>query len=228
MSWRRTSYTKLPFPPPIPPPLLSIQAGITRSTRSYCSSGRRYSHSRRRSKGRFSASSHRALGLLSLDSSASHLVDPAAPYQPPLGSNPPSVIAHLPQLLLTSTPFHPNTESPTLYTFTFPYSRKVPRKIQRPFLTVNRLLCLQPLTANQTPSINCQMTVSIVKLPLLLRYLEPHLCIQMAGGMLDPPPDRLPTAATCMNLLKLPPYRTLQVGCMGCDRAEGVCCGSDR
>jgi hypothetical protein len=34
----------------------------------------------------------------------------------------------------------------------------------------------------------------------------------MAGSMLDAAePDRLPTAATCMNLLKLPPYRTMQV-----------------
>ena len=32
---------------------------------------------------------------------------------------------------------------------------------------------------------------------------------QMAGGTLDPAAaERLPTAATCMNLLKLPPYRT--------------------
>ena len=44
--------------------------------------------------------------------------------------------------------------------------------------------------------------------PLLgFKYLEPGLCIQMAGSSLDPhAPDRLPTAATCMNLLKLPPY----------------------
>ncbi len=32
---------------------------------------------------------------------------------------------------------------------------------------------------------------------------------QMAGGRLDPAAaERLPTAATCMNLLKLPPYPT--------------------
>ncbi|KAL6751920.1 hypothetical protein V8C86DRAFT_2767494 [Haematococcus lacustris] len=45
--------------------------------------------------------------------------------------------------------------------------------------------------------------------PLLgFRFLEPQLCIQMAGGVLDPAAtDRLPTAATCMNLLKLPPYQ---------------------
>ncbi|MEW5297235.1 MAG: hypothetical protein WDW36_000459 [Sanguina aurantia] len=49
--------------------------------------------------------------------------------------------------------------------------------------------------------------------PLLgFRYLEPQLCIQMAGGMLDAGAvGRLPTAATCMNLLKLPPYRSVQV-----------------
>ena len=40
--------------------------------------------------------------------------------------------------------------------------------------------------------------------PLLgLAYLEPPLCIQMATGE---DTGRLPTAATCMNLLKLPPY----------------------
>lgn len=41
--------------------------------------------------------------------------------------------------------------------------------------------------------------------PLLgFAYLEPPLCIQMAGG--EESIGRLPTAATCMNLLKLPPY----------------------
>ena len=35
--------------------------------------------------------------------------------------------------------------------------------------------------------------------------------MQLAGSMLDErAADRLPTAATCMNLLKLPPYRTPQ------------------
>ena len=43
--------------------------------------------------------------------------------------------------------------------------------------------------------------------PLLgFAYLEPPLCIQMAGGMEEAQEGRLPTAATCMNLLKLPPY----------------------
>lgn len=33
----------------------------------------------------------------------------------------------------------------------------------------------------------------------------------MAGGVLDErSQQRLPTAATCMNLLKLPPYKTLE------------------
>ena len=33
----------------------------------------------------------------------------------------------------------------------------------------------------------------------------------MAGGVLDPAAhERLPTAATCMNLLKLPPYQSLK------------------
>ncbi|GLT58392.1 hypothetical protein SLA2020_312880 [Shorea laevis] len=34
------------------------------------------------------------------------------------------------------------------------------------------------------------------------KYLEPLFCIQRAAGALD----RLPTSATCVNLLKLPPY----------------------
>ncbi|QHO06575.1 hypothetical protein HN51_065436 [Arachis hypogaea] len=44
--------------------------------------------------------------------------------------------------------------------------------------------------------------------PLLgFRYLEPLFCIQRAGGnAIDEALDRLPTSATCMNLLKLPPY----------------------
>ncbi|XP_061370457.1 E3 ubiquitin-protein ligase UPL6-like isoform X2 [Gastrolobium bilobum] len=46
--------------------------------------------------------------------------------------------------------------------------------------------------------------------PLLgFRYLEPLFCIQRAGGTAtDEALDRLPTSATCMNLLKLPPYRS--------------------
>ncbi|KAK7303645.1 hypothetical protein RJT34_14556 [Clitoria ternatea] len=46
--------------------------------------------------------------------------------------------------------------------------------------------------------------------PLLgFRYLEPLFCIQRAGGNAsDEALDRLPTSATCMNLLKLPPYRS--------------------
>ncbi|KAF0927506.1 hypothetical protein E2562_034000 [Oryza meyeriana var. granulata] len=46
--------------------------------------------------------------------------------------------------------------------------------------------------------------------PLLgFQYLEPKFCIQRAGvpGMEEEDEDRLPTSATCMNLLKLPPYR---------------------
>mmetsp|Transcript_3094 Transcript_3094/g.7579 ORF Transcript_3094/g.7579 Transcript_3094/m.7579 type:complete len:110 (-) Transcript_3094:111-440(-) len=34
------------------------------------------------------------------------------------------------------------------------------------------------------------------------RYLEPNLCIQRSDGT----DGRLPTASTCLNLLKLPPY----------------------
>lgn len=46
--------------------------------------------------------------------------------------------------------------------------------------------------------------------PLLgFRCLEPPVCVQMAGSVLDEFAGvRLPTSATCMNLLKLPPYRT--------------------
>lgn len=41
----------------------------------------------------------------------------------------------------------------------------------------------------------------------------PYCCnaVQLAGSMMDEQAvNRLPTAATCMNLLKLPPYRTAQ------------------
>ncbi|KAJ8573968.1 hypothetical protein K7X08_010479 [Anisodus acutangulus] len=46
--------------------------------------------------------------------------------------------------------------------------------------------------------------------PLLgFKYLEPLFCIQRAGGNAsDEALDRLPTSATCMNLLKFPPYRS--------------------
>lgn len=38
------------------------------------------------------------------------------------------------------------------------------------------------------------------------------LPVQMAGSVLDPHAvERLPTAATCMNLLKLPPYPSAQL-----------------
>ncbi|KAJ8766404.1 hypothetical protein K2173_022463 [Erythroxylum novogranatense] len=45
--------------------------------------------------------------------------------------------------------------------------------------------------------------------PLLgFKYLEPLFCIQRASGSAtEEALDRLPTSATCMNLLKLPPYR---------------------
>ncbi|XVE82321.1 hypothetical protein DITRI_Ditri15bG0138900 [Diplodiscus trichospermus] len=44
--------------------------------------------------------------------------------------------------------------------------------------------------------------------PLLgFKYLEPLFCIQRAAGTASEEAlDRLPTSATCMNLLKLPPY----------------------
>eukprot|EP00262_Sarcandra_glabra_P021052 TRINITY_DN8660_c0_g1_i1.p1 TRINITY_DN8660_c0_g1~~TRINITY_DN8660_c0_g1_i1.p1 ORF type:complete len:1037 (+),score=192.54 TRINITY_DN8660_c0_g1_i1:201-3311(+) len=47
--------------------------------------------------------------------------------------------------------------------------------------------------------------------PLLgFKYLEPQFCIQRAAGSVDVSEalERLPTSATCMNLLKLPPYRS--------------------
>lgn len=50
--------------------------------------------------------------------------------------------------------------------------------------------------------------------PLLgFKYLEPQFCIQRAAGDEDSDEtlDRLPTSATCMNLLKLPPYRSKEI-----------------
>ncbi|KAF8394715.1 hypothetical protein HHK36_020932 [Tetracentron sinense] len=46
--------------------------------------------------------------------------------------------------------------------------------------------------------------------PLLgFKYLEPQFCIQRAAGdASEEALGRLPTSATCMNLLKLPPYRS--------------------
>nr|CAD1829721.1 unnamed protein product [Ananas comosus var. bracteatus] len=47
--------------------------------------------------------------------------------------------------------------------------------------------------------------------PLLgFKYIEPNFCIQRAGSFdaAEEDLDRLPTSATCMNLLKLPPYRS--------------------
>nr|VDD46119.1 unnamed protein product [Brassica oleracea] len=46
--------------------------------------------------------------------------------------------------------------------------------------------------------------------PLLgFKYLEPAFCIQRAAGSANNEAvDRLPTSATCMNLLKLPPYQS--------------------
>jgi ubiquitin-protein ligase E3 C len=50
--------------------------------------------------------------------------------------------------------------------------------------------------------------------PLLgFRYLEPPFCVRSAAPEDAPGEalDRLPTAATCMNLLNLPPYRSKKV-----------------
>ncbi|XP_020696758.1 E3 ubiquitin-protein ligase UPL6-like [Dendrobium catenatum] len=49
--------------------------------------------------------------------------------------------------------------------------------------------------------------------PLLgFRYLEPKFCIQRAAPLhaAEEDLDRLPTSATCMNLLKLPPYKSIE------------------
>ncbi|CAL9221173.1 unnamed protein product [Arabidopsis halleri] len=49
--------------------------------------------------------------------------------------------------------------------------------------------------------------------PLLgFKYLEPAFCIQRAAGSAsNESVDRLPTSATCMNLLKLPPYQSKEL-----------------
>ncbi|KAH9545895.1 hypothetical protein CY35_12G070200 [Sphagnum magellanicum] len=50
--------------------------------------------------------------------------------------------------------------------------------------------------------------------PLLgFKYLEPQFCIQRAApdDASEETLDRLPTSATCMNLLKLPPYRSKEI-----------------
>ncbi|KAF8071258.1 UPL6 [Scenedesmus sp. PABB004] len=57
-----------------------------------------------------------------------------------------------------------------------------------------------------------KFVTSCSRAPLLgFGHLEPRLCVQMAGSVLAPGARvRLPTAATCMNLLKLPPYASLE------------------
>lgn len=53
------------------------------------------------------------------------------------------------------------------------------------------------------------MTVSVSSNSALMPAFT--LCVQMAGSVLNPASTgRLPTAATCFNMLKLPPYNTLQ------------------
>ena len=76
------------------------------------------------------------------------------------------------------------------------------------------LVCLQ-VVESFTPEQQQQLLKFITacsRPPLLgFNYLEPPLCIQMAGSVLDSRAgDRLPTSATCMNLLKLPPYQSVQ------------------
>lgn len=62
---------------------------------------------------------------------------------------------------------------------------------------------LESMTAEQQTGL-LQFATSSDRAPLLgFRYLNPTFCIHRGGaGDLD----RLPSAATCMNLLKLPPY----------------------
>eukprot|EP00878_Enallax_costatus_P044379 GHUV01052951.1.p1 GENE.GHUV01052951.1~~GHUV01052951.1.p1 ORF type:complete len:126 (-),score=22.05 GHUV01052951.1:22-399(-) len=57
-----------------------------------------------------------------------------------------------------------------------------------------------------------KFVTSCSRAPLLgFAYLEPQLCVQMSGGVLNPASrERLPTSATCMNLLKLPPYEEFE------------------
>ena len=71
------------------------------------------------------------------------------------------------------------------------------------------LQVVESFTAQQQSQL-LKFITACSRAPLLgFKYLEPGLSIQMAGSSLDPhAPDRLPTAATCMNLLKLPPYRS--------------------
>ena len=55
-----------------------------------------------------------------------------------------------------------------------------------------------------------KFVTSCSRAPLLgFKALEPRFCLQMAGHVGEAAAaERLPTAATCMNLLKLPPYAT--------------------
>lgn len=79
-------------------------------------------------------------------------------------------------------------------------------------LTLQFLLCTQALgslTAEQQGQF-LKFVTSCSRPPLLgFKYLEPPLCVQMAGSVLDASAQqRLPTASTCINMLKLPPYTT--------------------
>ncbi len=53
-----------------------------------------------------------------------------------------------------------------------------------------------------------RFVTSVERPPLLgFRELRPPFCIRQAGR----DEERLPTASTCVNLLKLPPYRSEEV-----------------
>jgi len=67
----------------------------------------------------------------------------------------------------------------------------------------------------QQQALFLRFVTSCSRAPLLgFKYLEPGFCVHRSGvGGSNAPDDtadhtRLPTAATCMNLLKLPPYQT--------------------
>ncbi|EIE22502.1 HECT-domain-containing protein [Coccomyxa subellipsoidea C-169] len=68
---------------------------------------------------------------------------------------------------------------------------------------------LQDFTPEQQKAF-LRFVTSCSRPPLLgFQYLDPKLCIQMAGSVLDEAAqERLPSASTCINLLKLPPYRS--------------------
>eukprot|EP00210_Caulerpa_lentillifera_P004361 g4159.t1 len=70
---------------------------------------------------------------------------------------------------------------------------------------------IQSMTGNQQRQF--LRFVTGCSIPPLLGFdnLHPKMCIRMSGNEEHPDLDRLPTAATCVNLLKLPPYPTIEL-----------------